>query len=153
MTDQNNEMRATAREWHIALFVVIGGFVIAVAIAAYLLLRPPQSQPAAQTETPLTPAQRREMMVKVGRLLCDRELLNAKAIGVVPPYGRSIGLPMRTSTRGQYACTVSTGAAKYVIAADVLCSTLFDPRCVSIYSVTSDDSTVLFKRPDVKSAK
>lgn len=153
MTDKNEGMRATANEWRIAMIVVGAGFVIAIAIAAYYALRPAPvvEQPASQSTT-LTPEQRRAQAAQVGKVLCDAEVLNAQGIGILPSYGKSTGLPMRTDTRGRYVCIATTGVAKYAIAADVTCSTLLDPRCVSIYSVTSDDGTVLFKRPEPKTA-
>jgi hypothetical protein len=69
----------------------------------------------------------------------------------VPPYGKRAGLPQRTAQPSHYVCTASTGVAKYAIAAEVLCSTILDPRCIAIESVTSDDGTVLYKRPAPKS--
>jgi hypothetical protein len=153
MSDQNNEMRATAREWRLAMFVVIGGFAIAIAVAVYFALKPaPVIQPPVSQTATLTPEQRRARAIQIGKVLCDAEILNAKSIGVLPNYGKGEGLPMRTDKPGRYVCIASTGVAKYAVAADVVCSTLLDPRCVNIYSVTSDDGTVLFKRPDAKPA-
>jgi hypothetical protein len=153
MTDQHNDMRATAREWRIALFVVLGGLVIAIAVAVYFATRPAPQVASASQPPPMTAAQRKELNLKIGKVLCDAELLNAKGIGIVPPYGKGISPPMRTDTRGRYACIVSTGVAKYEIAADLKCNELLDPRCVEIYSVQSDDGTMLYKRPDKKPAK
>jgi uncharacterized membrane protein YraQ (UPF0718 family) len=154
MTDQHNDMRATAREWRIALFVVLGGLVIAIAVAVYFAMQTAaQTRVASQAATAQTAEQRKEMALQVGKLLCDAELLNAKGIGIVPPYGKSASLPLRTDTRGRYACMVTTGVAKYLIAADVKCGTLLDPRCVEVYSVQSDDGTMLYKRPDKAPAK
>ncbi|HEY1838297.1 MAG TPA: hypothetical protein VGG36_11610 [Rhizomicrobium sp.] len=155
MTGQDHARDATAREWRIAMIVVAGGFAIAIAIALYFALQPapaPTSQAPAASTT-MTPEQRRQFALKVGKVLCDQEVGNAQSIGVVPAYGRSVGLPQKTGQRGRYVCTASTGVAKYAIAADVTCSTLLDPRCVRVYSVTSDDGTVLYKRPEPKPAK
>jgi hypothetical protein len=157
MTDQNEGMRETAREWRIAMIVIAGGFLIAIAVAIYFALHPtPPSTPSAQAPAgpaAMTPEQRRQLAIKIGRVLCDQEVINAKSIGVVPPYGRSVGLPQKTDQRGRYVCMASTVVAKYSVAADVMCSTLLDPRCVQIYSVTSDDGTVLYKRPATKPVK
>jgi hypothetical protein len=155
MTGQDHARDATAREWRIAMIVVAGGFAIAIAIALYFALQPapaPTAQAPAASTT-MTPEQRRQFALKVGKVLCDQEVGNAQSIGVVPAYGRSVGLPQKTGKRGRYVCTASTGVAKYAIAADVTCSTLLDPRCVRVYSVTSDDGTVLYKRPEPKPAK
>lgn len=151
MTDQNHDMRATAREWRITMIVVGAGFLIAIAVGLYFLLRPAAPETPAVDQGP-TPAQRQEMMVKIAHVLCDVEIANAKGIGILPNYAKSASLPLRTDTRGRFACIASTGVAKYAVQADVMCSTLLDPRCVSVYSVTSDDGTVLFKRPQPKTA-
>jgi hypothetical protein len=151
MTDQNEDMRATAREWRIALFVVLGGFVIAAAVAVYFAIQSaPAPAPVAQAPKPLTAQQRHELALKIGKVLCDAELLNAKSIGIVPPYARGAGqgLPTPANVPRRYVCVVSTGVAKYAIAADLKCNEILDPRCVVISTVTSDDGTVLFKRPD-----
>jgi hypothetical protein len=154
MTDQNEGLRATAREWRIAIIVVLGGFVIAIAVAVYFAVHSaPAVAPAAQAAKPLTPQQRHDLAVKIGKVLCDAELLNAKSIGIVPPYTKSAGLPIHSDVPGRFICVVSTGVAKYAIAADLKCDELLDPRCVVVSSVTSDDGTVLFKRPDTTPKK
>ena len=155
MTDQNENMRATANEWRITMIVIGAGFLIAIALALYFALKPataPETTTAQPTEQTMTPEQRRAEAAQVGKVLCDAEVLNAQGIGILPNYAKSRGLPMRTDTKGRYVCVASTGVAKYAIAADVTCSSLLDPRCVSVYSVTSDDGTVLFKRPVAKPA-
>jgi hypothetical protein len=154
MAGQDYASDATAREWRIAMIVVAGGFAIAIVVALYFALRP---APVSTAQAPaasatMTAAQRRQFALKVGKILCDQEIGNAQSIGVVPAYGRNVGLPQKTGQHGRYLCTASTGVAKYAIAADVLCSTLLDPRCVRVYSVTSDDGTVLYKRPEPRPA-
>lgn len=155
MTDQNHDVGATAREWRITMIIVAGGFLIAIAVAIYFALQPaPQTTPTAQAPAPeMTPAQHREMALRIGQVLCDQEIANAKSIGVMPAYARSVGLPQKGDQRGRYVCTASTGVAKYAVASDVMCGTLLDPRCVQVYTVTSDDGTVLYRRPVPKPAK
>jgi hypothetical protein len=155
MTDSNDDMRATAREWRIAMFVVLGGFIIAVAIAAYFALRPaPATEATAvQPPAPLTAQQRAVIDAQLKAELCSAELSSAKGFGIVPPYGKVVDTLKNGDRRGRYICTASTGVAKYAIAADLVCAQLLDARCVNLYSVTSDDGTVLYKRTDTKPAK
>lgn len=153
MSDQNHDMRATAREWRITMIVVGLGFLIAVAVGLYLLLRPVPETPNAAQPPARTPEQQRAFALKIAQVLCEVEVANAQGIGILPNYAKPASLPLRTKTRGRYTCVASTGVAKYAVQADVKCSMLLDPRCVSIYSVTSDDGTELFKRPEPKPAK
>lgn len=154
MTDSNDDMRAAAREWRVAMFVVLGGFVIAVAIAAYFALRPaPTTTTAIQPPAPLTAEQREAVNARLKMELCNAELSSAKGFGIVPPYGKVVDGLKNGDQRGRYICTASTGVAKYAIAADLVCAQLLDSRCVNLYSVTSDDGTVLYKRADTKPAK
>jgi hypothetical protein len=152
MTDQNHDMRATAREWRITMIVVGLGFLIAIAVAAYFALRPSPEDIAAKQAAADAVKQRQQMIVQIGRVLCDVEIADAKSIGILPNYAKAAGLPLRTPTRGRFACIASTGVAKYAVQADVKCSTLLDPHCVIVQSVTSDDGTVLFQRPVPKPA-
>jgi hypothetical protein len=152
MTDQNHDMRAAAREWRIAMFIIGAGFLIAIAVAVYFALRPSPEELAAKQAAADQAKQDQELSLKIGRVLCDVEISSAKSIGIIPNYGKSASLPVHTGIRGRYACIASTGVAKYSIQADIKCGTLLDPHCVSVYSVTSDDGTVLFRRPVAKAA-
>jgi hypothetical protein len=146
----DHDMRAAAREWRTGLIVVVAGFAVAIAVAGYFAYasRNPAPVPQASIAVPtLTPAQREEQLKRLALALCAVEIVNAKNIGIVPPYGRYAGGPKATDHRGRYVCVASTGVAKYSIAADLVCRQLLDARCVDIYSVTSDDGTVLYKRP------
>src|ERR1700743_506357 len=116
MTDQNHDMRATAREYRIAMIVVIGGFIIVIAIGAWFLFGQPSTPQNAQTSQPsssvnpdsLTPEQRKQWQIATGQAFCQRGLLNAQALGIVPPYARAAALPKATSVTGRFACLVST---------------------------------------------
>ena len=67
--------------------------------------------------------------------------------GVVPSYGRLLTLmPRTTDVRGRYVCVAGTDAPKYVLAGDLMCRNLKDSRCVSLFSVSQPDGTVLYQR-------
>jgi hypothetical protein len=157
--DDLDMQSATAREWFWAKIVLGGGFVIAIALIAFFALRPaPQPQteaalapPAAQTEQAPprteTPQQMAEEDAKAGMMVCAVELLRAKSIGIIPPDGQLSALqPRQTGVKDRLACTAATGASKYVIAADLRCTTVTDGRCLRLFNITSADGTVLYQR-------
>jgi len=153
MTQRDVNMRGIAREWLAARIIVVGGFAVAIAVAAYFTLRPaPQPlaeeqpvAPAAQSKTPAQTA--REANASAGMMLCAMELLNAKNFGIVPSYGQLASpLPKTTATRGRYICTAATNVAKYTMTADLVCRNLQEPRCTDLYSITREDGTVLYQR-------
>jgi hypothetical protein len=148
MSDQNEGVRATAREWRIALMVVAGGFAIAIAVAIYFAFaQKPAPSSVAAVKPPLTaPQKAAQYNAKAALLFCAADILEARKMGLVPPYGRYAGGPNLTKRRGRYVCIAGTGVAKYSIAADLVCANFAAPRCVQLYSVVSDDGTVLYKR-------
>ena len=151
MNDAN--MRGIAREWLAARIVVVGGFLVAIAVAAYFTLRPaPQPvaevQPAAPAQQQMTTAQQAaDANAKAGMMVCAMELMNAKNFGIIPSYGQLTSIaPRATTVRGRYVCSAATSASQYIIAADLLCRTLQNPRCVFLYRITTGDGTVLYQR-------
>jgi len=151
MTQRDTNLRGIAREWLAARIIVLGGFVIAIAVAAYFTLRPApvtQQQPAAQTEQQAaTTLARKTANAKAAIMVCAMELLNAKNFGIVPSYGQLVSMyPKKTATRGRYACTAGTNVARYVIAGDLVCHNLLDSRCVSLYEIKTGDGTLLYQR-------
>lgn len=157
MNDRSEDLRATALEWRVGLIVLVAGFVIAIAVAAWFALHqtPPQTAPVAQPQQQTqSPAQKEKDAARSAALLfCAMDLLNAKNLGVVPPYAELTSGPSGTDHKGRFACTAGTTVAKYTLAADAVCRNLTDARCVNLYSVKSDDGTVLYKRPEAKPAK
>ena len=151
MNDAN--LRGIAREWLAARIVVVGGFLVAIAIAAYFMFRPaPQpvaeAQPSVAQQQQAAPAQQRaNANNKAAMMVCAQELLSAKNFGIIPSYGQlSSAFPKTTDVRGRYVCSAATQAAKYIIAADLVCRNLEDLRCVFLFSVTAADGTVLYQR-------
>ena len=147
MNDPNT--RRLQFEWYAALATNIGGFVVAIAVAAYLTFGGKSA-----TQTAVAPTSQAEIEQardaapqKLGAELCGLELANAKTFGVVPNYGRLESTqPRLTDVRERYVCVAATQVAKYVMAADLLCKDFKDTRCVSLFSVTQDDGTVLYQR-------
>ncbi len=142
-------MRRLQFEWYAAVATIIGGFVIAIAAAAYVTFGN-----KAVTPTPVAPPSQAEMqkardaaLIKAGAEICGLELANAQTFGVVPNFGRLLTqMPRATNVRGRYLCVAGTQVTKYVLAGDLMCRNLKDSRCVSLFSVTQDDGTVLFQR-------
>ena len=149
VNDQDSVQRKLHVEWIAALATIAGGFVIAIAVAAYLTfgakpqtVNPPQALTPTQIEAARTAA-----YVKLASQVCNLELANAQNFGIVPNFGKLANpLPRATDVQGRYVCIATTGAAKYVIAADLVCKDFRDSRCVSLFSVSQDDGTVLYHR-------
>jgi len=153
MSQHDSGTAALGREWRAALFVVVGGFVIAIAVAAYFAFfspKEPAAEPidepvAAQPQEQAPAAQNAE--VAAALQVCKMELSNAQGFGLIPPFGKlSSPVPKATDVQGRYMCQATTGAAQYQIAGDLICRNLKDPHCVALYSVTQDGKTVLYKR-------
>jgi type II secretory pathway pseudopilin PulG len=160
MTDYEDMVRGTARDWFWARVVLIGGFVIAIAVAGYFawqrhadIVAAQQQQAAALAQAAQQQQRPRESRAdenaKAGMMFCAMELLNAKNMGIIPPFGQLASLsPKKTDKQGRYACTAATQVSKYEIQADLICRTLTDPKCVHLHSIKSDDGTVLYQSKD-----
>ena len=151
MNDQDTVQRKLQFEWYAALITVVVGFVVAISVAGYLTYGTKSATQTASAPQALTPAQikqaRTAAYVQMASELCQVELANAQNFGIVPSFGKLANpLPRATDVRGRYVCIATTGAAKYVLAGDLLCKDLRDSRCVSLFSVSQDDGTVLYHR-------
>lgn len=151
-SDPNPTQRRLVHEWYGALATVIGGFVIAIAVVAYFSFA---TKPATQTGKAAQPAQtisdtqkaQLTALVQAGAEICGVDLANAQNFGVVPGYAKLTTLmPRKTDVRGRYVCIAATSVAQYLMASDLLCTNFKDPRCVSLFSVTQTDGTVLYQR-------
>jgi len=160
MTDYQEMKRGISREWAAARIVLIGGFIVAVAVAGYFLwqrheetvaLQQEQAQEnarIAKAEQAQTRAQAANETANAGAILCAMELAGAKKMGIVPPYGQLAAMtPKETERHGRYACVAATSALKYVIIADLVCRQLADPACVKIHAIKTDDGTTLYTAP------
>lgn len=137
--------RALAREWLAMRIIVIGGFLVAIIAAIWFgIIVPKVIAPRQMRETLTT--QIRTLLTEEAQV-CTTALGNAKNFGIVPQYGQLASAKLaQTNVQGRYACLASTHAAKYVLIVDLLCRSLKDPRCVSLYNVSQSDGTVLYQR-------
>lgn len=149
MSMEQPDLRALRREWMIGLTVVIGGFALAIAVAAFLTFGqkraaviPDQTQIAEQA-----PPREQYLAFDERTRICRTALANAKTVGVVPANGRLIDpTPRPTDRQGRYVCDASTGKAEYSLAADVVCADVGKAQCISLYSIAQDDGAVLYQR-------
>jgi hypothetical protein len=154
MTDYDDMKRGTARDWFWARVVLIGGFAIAIVVAGYFgwqsrqasIVEQQQAAPASVATNPKAAREAAlEAKAKGAMMFCAIDLLNAKNMGIVPPYGQlASDLPQKTDKQGRYACTAATDVSKYKLEADLVCRPISNPACVKLHSVTSDDGTVLY---------
>jgi hypothetical protein len=76
-------------------------------------------------------------------------VLNAENAGLVPNYAKLASTaPNATKAQGRYSCMAQTDVAKYTITGDLLCSDMRKAACLKLYSVKSDDGTVLYQAKD-----
>jgi hypothetical protein len=150
MNTEHPGIRALEREWKISLFVVIGGFVIAIAVAAFLTFGNKQHAVVpdqTQVVEPAPPSDEVANGLNDPSQVCRTALANAKNFGVLPNDGRLADPdPRQTDQEGRYICDAATGKAKYSIAVDIVCEDVAKDQCVSIYSIAEDDGSVLYQR-------
>jgi hypothetical protein len=129
-------------EWRAALITVIGGALVAIAMIGYM-------QYHAVSEQRAIAAQRAKLssVVQTAAQVCTSALAAAQNFGIVPSYAKPLSMfPVATQVKGRYACEGATTVARYIIAVDLLCRDLKNPRCTLLYSVQQQDGTVLYKR-------
>ncbi|HEY4124611.1 MAG TPA: hypothetical protein VGM36_08365 [Rhizomicrobium sp.] len=147
MDMEQSDIRALKREWTIGLAVVICGFAIAIAVAAFLTFGH-KPRAAVPDETQIAePAPPRETDVSDSKQVCLTALANAKNVGVLPDAGRLTDqIPRPTDQEGRYVCDAQTAKAKYSLAVDIVCKQIAKAQCVSLYSISQDDGSVLYQR-------
>ncbi len=144
ISKQEEGKRALSREWLVARIVIIGGIVVAIVALAYFgWLRPTMLQREATARA----QQRAHENVEVATQFCRSGLAAAQTFGVVPPYAQLFGHNIyRTNVQGRYVCVAATHLTRYLLVADLYCRALKDRRCVSLFSVTQANGTVLYQR-------
>jgi hypothetical protein len=99
-TDVTN--RALSREWLTGLIVIAGGFVIAIAVAAWLTLTHKPAPVAGQVGQPGAAATGQASGTDPTQV-CRTALANAQNFGVLPAYGTLADAnPKETSVQGRY---------------------------------------------------
>jgi hypothetical protein len=150
MDTEHPGIRAFEREWKISLFVVIGGFAIAIAVAAFLTFGKAHHAVVpdrTQVEEPAPPSDEVANGLNDPSQVCRTALANAKNFGVLPNDGRLADPdPRQTDLEGRYICDAETGKAKYSIAVDIVCEDAARESCISIYNIAEDDGAVLYQR-------
>jgi hypothetical protein len=153
MTDYEDMKRASSREWAAARIVVIGGLIVAIAIAgwfgwqhyqevkhAQLMASPEYQQQQADK------LQRKNQVRLAGMVLCAMELANAQKMGLVPAYGRlAKPMPYITKRKGEYVCFATTQVLAYEITAELICRELTDAKCTKVVRVNLGDGTSIYK--------
>lgn len=160
MTDYENMVRGTAREWFWARVVLIGGFIVAIGVAGYfgwqrhetlVAAQKQQAEALARADQQQSRAESPEQAranenANAGMMICAMELLSAKNKGIVPPYGQlAAAEPRATAKKNRLACLATTQVSKYEIQADLVCRTVVDPKCMKLHSVKNGDGTVLYQ--------
>ncbi|MBN9569562.1 MAG: hypothetical protein J0H30_00540 [Alphaproteobacteria bacterium] len=144
--DTDVTTRALSREWPTGLIVIAGGFVIAIAVAAWLTLTHKPAPVAGQVGQPGAAATGQASGTDPTQV-CRTALANAQNFGVLPAYGTLADAnPKETSVQGRYTCAAATPSAKYALTVDLVCEQLDNAQCVALYSVTQDDGSVLYHR-------
>ncbi len=158
MTYDDGDMRLTAREWTAAKWVVIGGFIIAIAVAGYFTwqqhVQAQQDAAAAMAQEQAqdraaaapSPQQVAQMRARMNLMVCLRDVVNAATAGIIPNYAKlASAAPTPTKTQGRYTCMAATDVAKYKVTGDLICADMRKATCLKLYSVVSDDGTVLYQ--------
>lgn len=144
-------LRALEREWAIGLVTVVGGFAVALAVAAFLTF----GHRAHAVVPDTTQAEERSPPRGVGMAalhaptaFCRTALRNAKETGVLPAKGRLTDpFPRQTDQEGRFICDAAAGAVQYAIASDAVCANPAKYECVRIYGISKNDGTVIYQRP------
>lgn len=143
--DTTETERALRREWLAARIIVIGGFIVAIAAGVWFGIIVPRVIQPREMRAELT--NRVQRLLSAEAQVCTMALGTAKNFGIVPQYGQlgSSKLAL-TNVQGRYLCLAVTKATKYLLAVDLFCRDLKNPRCVSLYNVTQADGSVLYQR-------
>jgi hypothetical protein len=149
MSLSEDKHNALKREWAAARIVVIGGFIIALAVVGYFAYRARQEQIAATPVVHVVKRPDAKTLAKIELAVCSVELMRAKDLGMVPQYG-DLASPrlIAGSVPRRFICIAKTHLTQYYIAADLVCDKLTDPRCVSVYRVALRDGTLIYSRPE-----
>lgn len=148
MSSEHPGIRELEREWKISLFVVIGGFALAIALAAFLTFgkRPHAVVPDQTAVEESVPPPEETALGDVSHL-CRTALANAMETGAIPKKSRlSDRDPRLTDQTNRLVCDATAEEKSYSIAVDVVCEDTQRAECVSVYGIAQDDGEVLYQR-------
>ena len=147
--NDDNLRRGTQREWLAAKIVLVGGFVIAIGVAAYFVLAPrfaPDHHMQANlpdSVSHLIPDDAKTAMM----LFCAQELVEGKNVNIVPVDAQlAEKLPRNTRVKNRFACIAHTTATVYFITADYRCTQVTNPKCVQLYDIQTNDGLLIYRR-------
>jgi len=147
--NDDNLRRGTQREWLAAKIVVVGGFLIAIGVAAYFVIAPrfapehnmQENLPSSISH--LIPEDAKTAMI----LFCAQELVEGKNVNIVPNDAQlAEKLPRNTGVKNRFACIARTNAVVYFITADYMCPRVTDPKCVRLYDIQTNDGLLVYRR-------
>jgi hypothetical protein len=153
LPEDNPKQHALRREWAAARIVIIGGFVVAIAVAGYFAYRQEQAMRAeALANAPHTVSPHKvdaKLLARVELAICSAELVQAQGIGIVPTYGQ-LATPrlVRANAPRRFICEAATHLTRYFISADILCNNLRDARCVSVFRIALKSGALVYQRPN-----
>src|SRR5277367_5937903 len=92
LPEENPKQHALRREWAAARVVIIGGFIVAIAVAGYFAYRQEQATRAlTQANAPQAGLAHKvdpKLLARAELAICSAELVQAQGIGIVPTYGQ-----------------------------------------------------------------
>lgn len=148
--NDDNLRRGTEREWLAARIVLVGGFVIAIAVAGYFIWRQHQAEEAANQPVPSSQVQTQRLPedVKTAMMLfCAQELVEGKNVNIVPVDAQlAEKLPRNTNVKNRFACIAHTTATVYFITADYRCPRVTEAKCVRLYDIQTNDGLLIYRR-------
>jgi hypothetical protein len=152
LPEDNPKQHALKREWAAARIVVIGGFIVAIAVAGYFAYRQEQAmraQSQATAQAGLPHKIDAKLLARAELAVCSAELIQAQSIGIVPTYGQLVTPRLvRENTPRRFICEAGTHLTRYFIAADIVCNNLADARCVSVFRIALKNGTLVYQRPE-----
>ena len=157
MSEQDSGIAALKREWLVTRIVLIAGFSVAIAGGIYLgiawrnrivhVREQVNASIAKQEAAENKEAAAQKTEEKQATEFCAVTLAAAQKLGIVPGFAKlTHPLPQSTKTTGRYVCDAASPSSQFRIAGDLICRDLKSGHCVSLYAVTQDGSTVLYKR-------
>ncbi len=161
--EDNTTQRALSREWAAARIVVIGGFIVAVAVTGYfawqarqesivrqhVLMAEQQAAARAAAAAAVPGKIDAKKLARAELAFCKAELKRAQDITIVPSYAR-LAAPnlVPTNIARRFICAAKTDVTVYLIAADLRCSNIQNPQCISIDRIVTKEKLLVYTRPD-----
>ncbi len=143
MAEHDPNINGLKWEWLVArIFASVAVPLLLAAIVAALVL-PSNSLPFLSAGTAISTAQRRAADIA----LCSTVLTVTQGFGLVPKFTQLASAVVKDENgHGRYSCFARTGAARYQITFDLMCTNLADAKCISLYMVAQDGTGPIYQR-------